>query len=158
MDVFELTSERRKEVLEKLAYFLKDDQAAIKLCVELLFVGHLWDDLVDKDKVRTDADINQAFTWALGEIPINPYFPGVYHLIRNAICQWESANALMGGTEDENLMSFLIRNALMEVVHYMMFLVGGPAWIQEKGPEFWRFFAQGMAGQYQKFLGEANHA
>ena len=158
MDILELTSDRRQEVLEKLGYFLKGDQQAIKLCIELLFIGHLWDDLIDKDKPRTDQEINQAFTWALGEIPINPYFPGVYHLIRNAINQWQSANELASGNEDEKLMSFLIRNALMEVVHYMMFLVGGPQWIQDNGADFWRYFSQGMAGQYQGFLKEAENA
>jgi hypothetical protein len=158
MDIFELSEENRLQVVAKLNHFYQQDQYAVKMAVELLFIGHLWDDLVDRDKVRTDEDINNAFTIALGELPINPYFPAVYHMIRNAICQWECANAIAGESPDTNLTSFLIRNALLEIVHYLIFLVGGPAWMKEQGADFWRFFGQGMAKQYDGFLKEVKHA
>lgn len=158
MDVYELTSERRQEVLEKLRFFLKDDTQAIKLVLELLFIGHLWDDLIDKDKPRTDAEINQAFSFALGEIPVNKYFTAVYPLVRNAIGLWETANQLEKGTIDEQTTAFLIRNALMEVIFFLMFLIGGSAWISEQGAEFWRYFGQGIHSKLLEFYEEMKHA
>jgi len=158
MDIFELSGKNRKAVLDKFKYFYKGDDNAIKLAIDLLFIGHLWDDLVDKDKIRTDADINQAFTLALGEIPLNPYFPAVYHMIRNAIIQWECSNILAKGNDDEKLTGFLIRNALMEIVHYLIFLVGGQDWAREHGPDFWRLLSQGITKTYHGYLGEFENA
>lgn len=158
MDILALDTEQRQQVVEKLRYFYKGDELAVSLVIDLLFIGHLWDDLIDQDKPRTADDINRAFTMALGELPLNPYFPAVYHLIRNAMCQWEAANQLMTGNDDEKLMGFLIRNALMEIVFYMMFLTGGPAWIRENGPDFWKYFSQGMDNQFKNYLLECKNA
>jgi hypothetical protein len=158
MDIFAYDQETREQVVDKLTYFLKGDENALRLLIDVLFVGHLWDDLVDRDKPRSNEEISKAFTLALGEIPLNPYYPAVYHLLRNAMGQWETANELAHGTEDDKLISFLIRNALMEVATYLMFLVGGQEWLRAEGANFWRYFGKGMAAKYQEFLGEVENA
>lgn len=158
VDIQELSPAKRQEVIEKLRFFLKEDTQAIKLVLELLFVGHLWDDLIDKDKPRTDAEINQAFTFALGEIPTNQYFSAVYPLIRNAIGLWEIANTLENGDMDNKTTAFLIRNALMEVIFFIMYLIGGPAWIAEQGANFWQYFGQGLHKKLLEYYQEVDHA
>ncbi len=158
MDIIELSAEQQETVLKRLRYFYKNDENALKLAVQLLFIGHLWDDMVDKDKKRSDQEINDAFTFALGEIPLNPYYPAVYHMIRNAMIQWECSNVLVNGTDDDKFTGFLIRNALMEIVHYLIFLVGGQEWAREQGPNLWKLIASGMTIKYQEYLREFKNA
>ena len=158
MDLYELSPEKREKFIEKLTEFYRGDDNALKLAVEILFVAHLWDDLVDQDKKRTTDDITRAFTLALGEIPINPYFPAVYHMLRNSMIQWEASNDLMAGNDDDRFTAFLIRNSLMEIVHYLIFLVGGPEWAKEKSTEFWRLMGRGIQQHYQQYLKEVSHA
>jgi hypothetical protein len=158
MDIFELSPENQENVLKSLRYFYKNDDNALKLAVQLLFIGHLWDDLVDGDKQRNEREINDAFTVALGEIPLNPYFPAIYHMMRNAMIQWECSNILAHGHDDNKFTGFLIRNSLMEVVHYLIFLVGGQDWAREQGPKFWQLISGNMQEKYWDYLREFEDA
>jgi hypothetical protein len=147
-----------EETFKKLTMFLKNDVNAIKLCIDLMFLGHYWDDCIDKDVERTDEDINQAFILSLGEIPMNPFYQAyqiqLAPMMMSASLLWLNSTDLEHGTNDEKLTSFCIRNALLNLIHFCMFLVGGVSWVREHGPDFWRTFAL-TENLYQQFLAEA---
>ena len=58
---------------QKLEWF-GGNTDALNLFHNLVSLVHIWDDLIDKDKPVTDADINKAFLTALVYIPANPFY------------------------------------------------------------------------------------
>ena len=156
-----MTAEMSTETFEKLALFLKNDVNAVKFCVGLMFLGHFWDDLIDKDVQRSDEDINQAFIFSIGDMPLNPFYQAfqtqLAPMMMSASLLWLNSNDLEHGTNDEKLTAFCIRNVLLNIIHYCMFIVGGTSWVREQGPEFWRTFAL-TEDLYQEFLKEGGDA
>ena len=140
-----MTQQMSEETFEKLAMFLKGDVHAIKLCIDLLYLGHFIDDIIDKDVERTDAEINHAFLLAMGEIPMNPFYQAFQNqlapMMMSATLLWLDSNKLERGGRDDRLTAFCIRNALLNLIHFCMFLIGGVAWAREHGPEFWKTFS-----------------
>jgi hypothetical protein len=139
-----MTEPLKKEQLEELVFLLKHDRDAIKYVLDILYAGHLWDDLIDKDRIRTDAEINQAFRVALGDIPTNPFFQkfglALAPLQMSASLLWLDSVKLEKGDENDRMAAFIMRNALAGVVHYCMFLVGGIDWVMEHGHRLWQIF------------------
>jgi hypothetical protein len=93
------------------------DEDAARLVNDLFYISHLWDDLIDRDKLRTDAEINNAFRLCLIAIPSNPFYQRwaaqLIPLLHNGIVSYEAANA-MEKTGDGLLvdMAYQMRNAV----------------------------------------------
>ena len=136
------------EEVELLLFLLKDNKAALKLVLDILWVGHVWDDLVDCDVVRSRDEINEAFIKAFRDIPNNEFYlslPPVFMqqlngLIISASLQYRDSTKLELGDKDERLAGLLIRNAILPIIHYIMGLVGGPDWVDEHGLTLWKTF------------------
>jgi len=135
-----LSDEKR----ERLEYFLKGDKYALLFCLDLLYVAHLWDDLIDGDKNPTAEDINQAFVKSLAEIPSNPFYqtcqPALLPMMYNALTLWLEANALDKITEKSRLLTTVLNNAVIEIIHFCILVKGDAAWAREVAPEFWELF------------------
>lgn len=114
---------------EQLLRYMSGDVFAAKLCDSLIFIGHLWDDQIDKDKIRDNQEVNTAWTMALCDIYDNPFHQAfaqeIQPLIRNVIIHWLTANNLERGTDEEKCMSYLLRNDLLSVVDYCIFITCG---------------------------------
>ena len=143
---------------DSLEYFMKGNQDAVRLCVDLIYVAHLWDDLIDKDKLRTDDDINLAFRKTLLDIPSNPFYKehanDLQPIMRNVVFAWYDANALEKGDKGERIMGFVARNELLNVLGYCIFLTGGYEWQSVEGLNFRKYCAQTMAVKLEEFLNE----
>ena len=67
-----------------------------RLYKDFVTVVHTWDDLIDKDKPVSDADINLAFSLALVSIPLNPAFQAykneIIPLVLTGIAGYMTAN------------------------------------------------------------------
>ena len=154
MDYRELPEKVMQERKQILTFFLKGDQNAIKFCEDILFICHLWDDMIDKDKTWTDQDINDAFNKSLSEIPLNPfyqaYFPVLVGMMTNAINQWHVSNVLIKGNGDDRLTAFILLEAIFTIVYYAMSLTGGQQWAIEQGTHFWRYFNKGLEKSYRQ--------
>jgi hypothetical protein len=50
---------------------------------------------------------------------------------------WLDSVKLEKGNDNQKMAAFIMRNALMNIAHYCMFLVGGIEWIQENGERIW---------------------
>lgn len=151
------------EEFETLSFLLKGNRQALKLALDVLYVGHLWDDLIDQDNPRTSEDINSAFLKAFRCIPNNPFFLALPERLRwqleglliSAAMQYRDSTHLEMGDQGDRFVAFLIRNAVMAFVHYLIYLVGGDAWVDEHGPEFWRMFS--LKDKYLEFVEEAEY-
>src|SRR6266702_4115529 len=72
----------------QLKVWLLNNDAAIRLVEDLLFIAARWDDLIDKDQVLLDSDIHQLMEVTLS-LPCQPFymqhFHQLYPLLHNAI-------------------------------------------------------------------------
>lgn len=136
-----MTEALNKSQLDEIVYLYKGNKFAVKYVLDILYAGHLWDDLIDKDVERTDADINQAFRVALGDIPTNPFYQAnqahLGPLMMSAAMLWLDSVKLEKGNDNHKMAAFVMRNALMNIAHYCMLLVGGIEWVQENGERIW---------------------
>ena len=156
-----MTEKMSREMFDFLVFAMRGDRNAVNLCIDMLFVGHLWDDLIDGDVQRDPEDINSAFLKALGEIPLNPvYIANQYQLapqMLNVSLMWLASNELEQGTGNERFTAFMIRNGLLSIIHYIMVLIGGIAWARENSAAFWRTFGLTL-DKYQEFVEEKKDA
>lgn len=129
---------------ERLLYFLKDDKYALLFCLDLLYVAHVWDDLVDRDVERTAEEINGAFIKSLAHIPNNPFYqqwmPALLPMMHNALVSWLLSNELVKGSKDDKVTAFSIMHGVTNVIQFCILVKGGTDWAREVGVEFWQLF------------------
>jgi len=106
-------------------------------CLMFFAACHLWDDLIDKDKDRSDDDINGAFWIILVDIPLNGYYQRNCNLImpvmQVAILEWLAANKLEKGKRQD--ISYTLRCSIVSLIHQASLLCGGAEWADEVGEE-----------------------
>ena len=133
-----------KEKQDRLLYFLKEDKYALLFCLDLLYISHLWDDLLDRDKERTGEEINEAFIRSLWRIPSNPFYrqcqPALLPMMYNALVMWLESNSLTKNDKSSKATAFALDNAVIEIIHFCILIKGTIAWAREVGPEFWALF------------------
>lgn len=118
---------------------VKGDLEALAFLQLITSILHSWDDLIDKDKRLTDAQINECFWQALVVLPRNKfyakYFAELNPILISAILNWITANQL----EDDYLfhgdtmaseIAFIIRSTYCELVIQSAMLIGGFEWGQ----------------------------
>lgn len=148
--------ECQKELYNRLFYFLQGNQDAIRFCLDLTFIFHLWDDLYDKDKERTKEEINDAFRVALIEIPANPFYvqyrTSFIPLIMDTILKWQDANELekKETSTHEKHLAYGLRANFITIFNYCALLIGGLEWIKQIGPDMRRMYEEPL----EEFLRE----
>lgn len=135
------------QIKERLLYFLQGNQAAVDMCMAVLYIAHLWDDLIDRDKVRTPNEISQAFILALVGIPGNSFYDQHRFLLQpvfsNAILQWLDSNALERSPEiHDRRMAWMLRASILQIFNYSAFLIGGFDWYQQVGPDMRKLYQE----------------
>ena len=148
--------ELQHKLVDKLFVWLKGNEQAVRFCIDLTYIAHLWDDLVDKDKERTDDEINTAFRIALVDIPVNPFYldniSELRPLMMNAILQWQDANYLeIKGDYHDQHMAYMLRASFLQIFNYCAYLCGGPDWIKEIGPEMRRIYEEDLFEYLKEF-------
>lgn len=150
---------RRMDVLyENLSYFLKGDEWAIRLCLDLFFVAQVWDDLIDKDKKVPDKNIHDAFRLTMVVIPANPFYVkfGTYlrPLILNTILRWQDANVLERGDISKKHLAFVHRAGIYDIFNLCAYLIGGVDWAETTGPAMRQLYGE----KFEDFVEEMNNA
>ena len=99
---------------------------AFQFMNDITEVFHFWDDLVDRDRPLTDADVNMQMCRALLTLPRNSFyqthFARLTTLVDNSIRNWMTATTLeREGTEGDREIAFILRSSyadlLVEVAH-----------------------------------------
>ena len=139
-------------------HFFKGNTDAIKLCMDLIYISHLWDDMVDKDKDRTDYEINDGFRIALVEIGANPFYlryaNQLHPLMMKSCLDYEALLPLERGTGHDKTIAFTLRNSVLGILAYSIFLIGGMDWYRQVAPEFYRTMWDKLEEQFQFFMKE----
>lgn len=148
----------KKEVADFLLKVF-DDPEAVKFCMELLYVFHLWDDLYDQDKERSKDDINQGFVILLDRLRRNSFFRvhqnDLYPLIMSSVLQWHDANIFEDEGEYENLRkSYMLRANIYQIWAYCAFLLKGYDFYKGLRGAFSRLYDE----DYEMYLEEFYHA
>ena len=146
-----------EEDKEGLFYICKGNEPAADFLFKFFAMCHLWDDLIDKDKSRSDADINYAFWTALIEIPRNRYYLEWRHeiqpLMSVAIQEWFIANELEAGTRTD--IAYTLRCSIVSLIHQAAEICGGLEWALTVGEEIRLKSQNETYDQYVKELGNA---
>ena len=128
------------------------NQNAIQLCLNFLYIAHFWDDLIDKDKDRTDDEINKAFEIMLIFIPANPIYKEYGDILRpmlhSTMLAWYESNIKEKGGEKDKFYAFFLRNALLNIIIFICFLIGGDL------KKLHNYFCDQFKDQYDNFVKE----
>lgn len=125
-----------------LVMAFKGNRDAVSLARLVNRVAEVWDDLIDKDKPQTDADINAAFIAALSEIPRNAFYQRhaeqLGAVMNNVIAQWLIANQFERRADVRSLeKSHVLRYLGVSVWVAIADAVGGVEWAAKWGALFW---------------------
>lgn len=145
------------------AVWFKGNDAATRLCLDLLTVAHVWDDLVDGDTIRTPDEIDSAFRMLLLDIPTNPFWQQHYQVIlpilRSVWLEWTTANAFeKTASEDDLKKAYVLRAGIYQFFTVCATLVGGLEWGKEVAPQVWRLYGETFPNYVAEMNREAGHA
>ncbi len=140
---------------EKLLRWMRGNQAAAVFAEQLLYVSHLWDDLIDRDVQRTPAQIKDCLLIALVELPLNPFyvkhFGELHPLIISTINDWHTANVMEQSKDSHDLdIAYTLRCNILSVVVHCTFIIGGREWAATVGPEIRRYGQRHSLAEYKE--------
>ncbi len=75
----------------KMLEWFDGDASAVEFMVAISEIAELWDDLIDKDKELTKAEIDSALFTALVTLPCNQFFNANKQFLMPLILQWINA-------------------------------------------------------------------
>lgn len=139
--------------LDRAPYFLQGHHAAID-CVWLIFsIGHVWDDLIDRDRHVTDEEIHAAFWQALVLLPTNSFYvqhiTTLYPILLNTIVNWRAATAMeRTGEARDREVAFVLRAGYADLLSMSALLVGGQEWSIQVTPEIRRWMHEESYAEY----------
>ena len=127
-------------------HIYKEDEKAISLSMRLVEIAHVWDDLVDGDKVST-ANINKAFIDSIFTLQAHEYwFPmGLNHQVLNVFLRWQDATTIENDpnkTEQDLEKTFMLRAGIYDIFSVIAYYLHGNEWALEVGPTIRRFYAE----------------
>ena len=116
---------------------------------------HIWDDLVDKDKERTEEEINHAFAIALVYLPANPFYKSIQEQIMpmwlTVISAYQVANHYQNSKDEHGIeIAHGLRYAAGNIIAYAMHVCVGPVKAQEYLPEVWKVIIPERFEDYRK--------
>lgn len=128
---------------ERIAEWFGGNLHGVRFYKSLVALAHIWDDLVDGDKLVSPDKINKAFFIALVEIPSNPIYASLIGQMLPfwvaIISAYETANAMEAAGEAKGLeISHTLRYAVGHMVAYAMDMTAGHEKALTFMPEMWR--------------------
>mgnify|MGYP006318777911 CR=1 FL=1 len=129
--------------------WFRGDVSAMRMCALLVEVAHVWDDLVDCDKVVTPAAAERAFRVMLVELPTNKFYRQHFDYLQPVItsvwAQWRAATDIEQNdvvVRDDRAKCYMLRASLYQLFHSVALLCGGLDWAAEVGPEIYRTYRE----------------
>lgn len=128
---------------EALTRWFKGDEDAVIFALQLWEAAQAWDDIEDEGRSdRTD----DLMSWLAFGKEYNRFFDMSAHIMRPALLQmflsWQTANVLERGDDDDLNKAYMLRAGYYQVLHVMTWVIGGPGWSAECGPEIYRTYAE----------------
>lgn len=125
-------------------------------------VLHFWDDLVDKDKLISDATIDQMMWWALVELPRNQFYAQNFVTLNTilvpAIINWQLATRLERYPKRDALElegAFIFRSNYVDILLMVAMICGGKEHADDCAPMLrQRAHSEGFAGYLKNLEAE----
>jgi len=142
-----LTESDQVAFTQSFSRWFKGNQSAMRFCADVLEVSHVWDDLVDADKIVLPAESDKAFRKAMLEIPSNDFYRanfGFLHPVMVMIwAQWDASNKMEAHQiKNDFVKTYMLRASLYQLFHACAVLCGGLDWAAEIGPEVYRLYGE----------------
>ena len=128
---------------EYLLYAYQGNAAAVDLVRTIAEISHIWDDLIDRDKPVSDAQINRAFMIALLELPKNQFYQAhcldLLPVMTAGTLNWLTANEYEKTQDQEaHALAHVLRYGIADLVLYIAYIIGGQEWAQQVAPKLRR--------------------
>jgi hypothetical protein len=144
---------------EKLTRWCKGVEEAVDFLELFFYVCHFWDDLVDKDKER---DAQDAAWISLVDLPENRFyrehFRDLHPVVTAAVNDWFTANTLERQDDHGRDIAYSLRCSILTVITHCAYLIGGPLWVREVGPEIRLYGQRETLAEYKKEFEDAQHS
>lgn len=140
--------------LGKLEWF-NGNQDALNMYRMFVDLSHLWDDLLDKDKEASEADINNAFLICLVYLPNNPFYQLIQREIMpmwlTVVSAYMTANKFEKDKDEHGIeIAHNLRYAAGHIVSYAVLVCNGQEKAQEILPEVWKHIVFERFDDYRK--------
>ena len=131
---------RDSETVSKLRGFFQGNEDAVALALMLTHACDVWDDLIDRDRLPSEAEINKAFMFLMCAMPRNPFYrehiDELLPVIDVGVMNWMAANEFERSGERKALeIAHVIRHSIGDVFIHMARLIGGLQWGVEVAPK-----------------------
>jgi hypothetical protein len=140
----------------KLEWF-GDNQDALNMYRMFVDLLHLWDDLVDKDKIEstTEDAINNAFLICLVYLPANPFYRAIQDQILpmwiTVVSAYQTANQFEKDKDEHGVeIAHTLRYAAGNIVAYAVHVCVGQEKAKELMPEVWKSMVSERYDEYKK--------
>lgn len=120
--------------------WMKGNTSAVEYIEMMCNVAHTWDDLIDRDTVIRDEDINKVFFDMLIRLPRNDFyrkhFEHLNSVLVNALSNWMVATKMEreGGPYEASI-AFVLRSSYVDLITQAALLLGGQQWACKVGEE-----------------------
>lgn len=120
-----------------MLYAVKGDTDAYNFLQLMFEVIHTWDDLVDRDQVLSEQEINSCFWTALIALPSNEFyrqhFLMLHPIVVSSTLNWFAANSLeldfiRSGNQHKVHTAFILRGTYAALVQQCALILGGAEW------------------------------
>lgn len=139
-----MTPEQAQEFHKWFYRWFKGNELAVRACMDLLEVAHLWDDIEDKDKdILSAAPMRKAII----DLPSNPFWAAhqstLLPILQSVFLQWKAANFLeKSDMQDDKNKAYMLRASLYQVFHMVAAICGGIDWAEQIGHEVYRLYGE----------------
>jgi hypothetical protein len=132
--------------IELFDYIFKGNQYAIELCLNVITVFHVWDDIFDGDMV-TGQTVNAAFRHLIDDIPMNPVMMNnttiLYPTLFNVYSQWIAANEFESAKEEFLIdKSYMLRAGVYQFFVMVAKCLYGNEWAEHVSPIVFDSYAE----------------
>lgn len=143
-----------KNTCGKLEWF-GGNADALQVYQALVDLAHTWDDLVDKDKDVTEADINRSFLICLVYLQTNPFYRQIQDQIIpmwvSVVSAYETANKFEKDKDEHGIeIAHNLRYAAGHIIAYMIHVCVGADKAKEIMPEVWKTMVPERIEDYRK--------
>jgi hypothetical protein len=140
--------------IERLKWF-GGNKDALDMLNMFVFIAHMWDDLVDKDKEVTEDQINKAFSMCLIYLPMNNFYRQIqYQIIPmwiTVVSGFETANHFEREKDEHGIeISHSLRYAMGNILAYSIFVCVGSEKAKEYLPDMWKAVFFERFDEYRK--------
>jgi hypothetical protein len=128
---------------EKKLEWFGGNKAAFDMYLLFEDLSHTWDDLIDKDKDVSDADINRAFLNCLVYLQVNPFYRSIQDQIMpmwiSVVSAYDTANLYEKNKDAHGIeIAHGLRYAAGHIIAYAVHVCVGAEKAKELMPEVWK--------------------